>query len=362
MKLTGMMRQQFDAIPHNSLTESVYIVQVKTSLQPYKPLLPLDAYINLTVLPDLSAPEGTTTMALLKSPPRLIPLAFGSEEYEFSSSSVLDNYLRGISLGLTASAPGGAVNTGLQSMLSSLMKTYATDVNGLIVATPMSPNTVQIRLGAMWQGSGERAMIPRSFNGFFALIVPTNTIQSPNPLGLIAKPFFRDPKTGSALRGTTNQDITKKIRKEFCTFNLALKNDCIYAIGEETLSTKTATPILTITITKQSQATTSSSSEDFDDDWFTFFSRIRRNDLTVLACVGINTQHPKPCRENGDAAKLIPADKWIEGVFKPVPVSILEKFVGSLNRAALMERSSYSQIYLPQVVLKSKPNQQSDNK
>jgi hypothetical protein len=336
IKITGMMREQFQSIPHNSATESVYVVQVKTSLQPYKPLLPLDAYVNLTVLPDLSNTSGTLTQALLKNPPRLVPLAFGSEEYEFSSSGVSENYLRGLSLGLTASAPGGAVNAGLQKMLSSLMRTYATDVNGLIVTTPMSPNTVQVRLGAMWQGNAERAMIPRSFNGFFALIVPKVMDNTGQSLSFISKPFFRDPKTGSALFGTAPKVIIAEIQKQFEIYNLALKDDCVYATGtEETLATPARTPTYTINL---------------GDDWFAFLNRIRRNDLEVLKCVGvdkgfISLDSKDKTRPTG--AQLIKPSEWPEKVTKPVPAFVLEKFVGSLNRVALMERHSYSQIFLP---------------
>jgi hypothetical protein len=345
IKLTSMMRMQYNSIPH-SKEEDVYIVQIKAGLQPYKPLLPLDAYLHLTLLPDLSEAFGTNT-STLANPPRLVPLAFGSEEYEFSSSGVSEEYLRGLALGLNASSTWGGLNFGMQQMLSSLTQVNATDVNGLIVSVPFSPNSVQIRLGAMWQGSAERAMIPRNFNGFFAMIVPKDS--GSNKYSLLSKTYFRKPSDGKALIGTRGSEIVSDIKYEFCTYNLALRKGC--ALDPSTAHT-TSTETQTITAA---------------EDWFAFLNSVRRNDLRVLQCVQLTEKYqtaPLGSKDKKADCQDI-AKKSSDGLLLDTvktlnvvtPTALLEKFIVSLNKIALKDRVSYSVVLLP-----DKPSKPSGNK
>jgi hypothetical protein len=336
LKLTNMMNQQYKSIPHNKASEDVYIVQIKAGLQPYKPLLPLDAYLHLTLLPDLSAALVGTNTQTLAHPPRLVPLAFGSEEYEFSSSGVSEEYLRGLALGLNASSTWGGLNLGMQQMISSLTQVNATDVNGLIVSVPFSPNSIQIRLGAMWQGSAERAMIPRNFNGFFAMVVPKN--RANGKYALMTKAYFRKPVDGKTLSGTSGAEIVSDIKREFCTYNLQLKKGCA----------------LDPTTWKATQTSTITAGED----WFAFLNQIRRNDLSVLRCVQLtenylpqstNTGKTKvDCRalKDADDQHLFFENEITQNAKAPAP--LLEKFIVSLNKIALKDRISYSAVVLPE--------------
>jgi hypothetical protein len=338
LKLTNMMNQQYNSIPHNPKDEDVYIVQIKAGLQPYKPLLPLDAYLHLTLLPDLSILQNNTDSKALKNPPRLVPIAFGSEEYEFSSSGVSEEYLRGLALGLNASSTWGGLNFGMRQMLSSLTQINATDVNGLIVSVPFSPNSIQVRLGAMWQGSAERAMIPRNFNGFFALIVPRNA--KSQKYALMTKTYFRKPVDGKALRGTRGDEIVTDIKREFCTYNLALRQGCALAPNK-------------------SEASPTYSQITAGEDWFAFLNNIRRNDLSVLQCVQLTDAYQKDVVQKtakkadcltiavgADDEKILPNAGYDKNKLPPAP--LLEKFIVSLNKIALKDRISYSVVVLPE--------------
>lgn len=334
MKLTTMMKNQFNSIPHGE-DEEVYIVQVKAGLQPYKPLLPLDAYIHITVLPDL----GNTST--LSKPPRIVPIAFGSEEYEFSSSGVSDGYLRGLSLGLNASESWGGLNARTQQMLSSLSQVSATDVNGLIVSVPFSPNSIQIRLGAMWQGSAERAMIPRNFNGFFAVIVNRDAYKTHRQLTMMTKTYFRKPVNGKYLEGTLGSEIVNDIRKEFATYNLGLIAGCAFNPPNES---------------KDAWAKVN----DFtaNEDWFAFLNRVRRNDLKVINCLRLT--NAVETTENGKRLGILIKEIADAKTQADAPRPLLEKFLVSLNKIALKDRTSYSMFILPKSKVEPEKNKESE--
>jgi hypothetical protein len=324
LKLHNMVSAQFKGIPYAKNSQRVFIVQIKSTLQPHKPALPLDAFVTLTVVPDFSTSPATTASI------SLVPLAFGTEEYEFGQLQSADTYMRGLALGLTAVSPGGAFSGSARSLVGRVLEASAVNVNGLISATPLSPSTVQVRLGAMWQGANDRVMIPRSFNGFFALVVPRSY---EGQIELIAKPLFRDPKTGAFISGTPPSEIIRDVKREFCTFGLVLERGCSYS-GGRGLSADIAP----------------------DDDWFAFLRRIRRNDYSVLSCLGVRL--PAKVAVAGDVESGTTCRTHAGG---PLQVAMVESgtaqsrapgfmlgsFISEINRVGLNVRSSSSFVTIP---------------
>lgn len=318
VKIYNSVAKQFANFPYSKATQDAYVVQLKTTLQPHKPALPLDAYVSVTAAP-IMQDGGYQSVSLS-------PLAFGTEEYEFSQEQTADTFLRGLSLGLTAVGPGGSAGAAARSMVGRVLEASVANVNGLISATPLSPSTVQIRLGAMWQGATDRAMIPRSFHGFFVLLVPKDYSGS---VELVTKPLFRDPKTGSYIAATPPPKVVNDVKTEFCTFGVVLEQGCA---------------------TRDGAAATAAEVQP-SDEWYNFMRRLRRNDTQVLACVRMRPKAAAPvdvekrCRSYRDGPELTAMVSPGEAT-APLPSYLLGPFLSEINRVGLQVRTSSTFVHV----------------
>lgn len=164
------------------------------------------------------AAKVTCTSGML----RVIPLLVTDN---FEASLHLDTFeqIRNITLAAASSGLHTRAAAGLRRQLDEAEKSLTRNLNGLMTATQVAENSIQVRLGAMY-GNRTDAMVPRTYGITLLVLFPTAEKHFPEASSAMsevipcsvatytADAFFRHGRSGKIVRRTSDEDMVRDLR------------------------------------------------------------------------------------------------------------------------------------------------------
>lgn len=205
-----------------------YLVRMQVALLPKRRNLPYDAYTNISFYPrDLSAastPNGD-------APLYVVPI-IATDNHEGSSTIRLVEAVNSVNFSLQGLLDNMSGGLGGGARVGKNKASGVVDLNALLTVARAANNTIRVRMGAMHQGASHFAMVPRTHNITFLLLVRRQEIKK---IRAVTQTAFVDAETGEVLQGDPSrkrEKLEEKVSKLIRKFNYVLECDCVRLKGE----------------------------------------------------------------------------------------------------------------------------------
>ncbi len=173
--------------------------------------------------------------------PLVIPI-LATDSMEVVLADRGQEFIRGLSLGLSATVQGVGASAGLESLLKNIQSSSTKDLNSLFSVARVSDNTLMVRMGAYRQGPKAYAMVPRTHNVNVLLLVParyfktgSNNNNGEEKVGrrsatikLRSFTNFMDATTGEELKDRDKDNLNDDLKKMAKKYNI--NEDCLVAL------------------------------------------------------------------------------------------------------------------------------------
>jgi hypothetical protein len=146
--------------------KEAYIVRAQITTVPYAHGEPYDTYCTFNLFP---ANVATSASKVQKDVPILIPLLV-SDDIENSIEAKSVEQMQQFILGVSAMLYGVGASGDFDAFRKNVQSVMGSDMNSLLTVSSLSPNTLTVRLGAMYQAGSHYAMIPRNHFVTFLMI------------------------------------------------------------------------------------------------------------------------------------------------------------------------------------------------
>ena len=181
-----------------------YIIRMQVALMPYARNQPYDTYVNISFTPTCSNEEDRCK---IEKAVKVLPLLV-TENLESSLENRRFSGVTEFAAAVSALASANLIKVragiGWRTKLERIQAALGNDLNSLLMVTSPSAETLRIRFGAMNQGSARQAMVPRTHNVTFLMLVPQSAIPPDREIprrsvSYVAQAEFVHVRTGKAL-------------------------------------------------------------------------------------------------------------------------------------------------------------------
>jgi hypothetical protein len=192
------------------LDHDAYIVRVQVGLMPRTRYMPYDAYANLSFFRG----KGSTCKEL----PQVVPLLVTDNlEATMHSSSV--ERMQQLALAVSGMWQGVAAQGEVQRLRDAIETLVGRDLNSLLTTSRLAPNALRIRLGAQAGGDVRWALVPRTHNVTFVLLMPkecNGKVTAENGTrhaSMWATSEFIDAESGKRIAGKSPKQESRDVKR-----------------------------------------------------------------------------------------------------------------------------------------------------
>ena len=203
-----------------------YVVRLQINVTPYARNMPYDVYATLSFFGDsataltkmdLGAARRPAELPMHQQAPRslspvLVTPLLVTDNLEGALKSRSVNTIRDLMLALSVLTGKVDVDSKLTAYTDQLSRVLGTDLNSLLTVAQVNDNSVRVRLGAARQATAGHAMIPRTHNVTFLVLV-RNDQESPK-LRVEAATELRHATSGDTLNNPSLKSRKKEIHKK----------------------------------------------------------------------------------------------------------------------------------------------------
>lgn len=232
-----------------------HLVTFQINVQPKRRNLPFDTYVNISLHPAnwdesvsvTKASTATTSRAggggdswtTEKLPPVIVHPLIITDAFEASNTGRSAEIVRQAALSLSGLVQQVGVRADIGKAVDDLKSTVNQDKNSLITLGRINDSTLRVRLGALYGGVNDYAMVPRTFN-VSVVVLSRNSDDNRyvKALSVVSRSEFVHSLTGESLDGsegpatgatdpvTVREALAKSVLRLIGNYDSVLKSGC----------------------------------------------------------------------------------------------------------------------------------------